>query len=211
MTLPLKPASARAPSLKALFVVSMIDVLGFGVLIPLVPYMAHKYGAGPTLTTAILGSYSLCQLLAAPIWGRLSDRYGRRPDSHEQPDRRLCLSYVILGFANSLWMRAGGAHAGGLHGWQSAGRLRLRFGCQHAGDARQVDGHGRRRHRHRFHARDPDRRHPGRRSRAERELSVAGGGFGKPEPRGAGAGEIPAAGKPCQTRRSGACRCRAHH
>ncbi|HEY6454112.1 MAG TPA: MFS transporter [Steroidobacteraceae bacterium] len=95
--------STRAPSLKALFVVSMIDVLGFGVLIPLVPYMAHKYGAGATLTTAILGSYSLCQLLAAPIWGRLSDRYGRRPILMSSLCGA-CLSYVILGFANSPWI-----------------------------------------------------------------------------------------------------------
>ena len=93
----------RAPSLRALFVVSMIDVLGFGVLIPLVPYMAHEYGAGPTLTTAILGSYSLCQLLAAPIWGRLSDRYGRRPILMSSL-AGACLSYVILGFANSAWI-----------------------------------------------------------------------------------------------------------
>jgi DHA1 family tetracycline resistance protein-like MFS transporter len=97
------PMTSRAPSLKALFVVSMIDVLGFGVLIPLVPYMAHKYGAGPTLTTAILGSYSLCQLLAAPIWGRLSDRYGRRPILMSSL-MGACLSYVILGFANSPWI-----------------------------------------------------------------------------------------------------------
>src|SRR5580704_5046739 len=104
MTSPVKTAtSARAPSLKALFVVSMIDVLGFGVLIPLVPYMAHEYGAGPILTTAILGSYSLCQLLAAPIWGRLSDRYGRRPILMSSLSGA-CLSYVILGFANSAWM-----------------------------------------------------------------------------------------------------------
>jgi DHA1 family tetracycline resistance protein-like MFS transporter len=95
--------AARAPSLKALFVVSMIDVLGFGVLIPLVPYMAHQYGAGPTLTTAILGSYSLCQLLAAPVWGRLSDRYGRRPILMSSLAGAF-LSYVILGFASSLWM-----------------------------------------------------------------------------------------------------------
>jgi MFS family permease len=95
--------TTRAPSLKALFVVSMIDVLGFGVLIPLVPYMAHKYGAGPILTTAILGSYSLCQLLAAPIWGRLSDRYGRRPILMSSLIGA-CLSYVILGFANSAWI-----------------------------------------------------------------------------------------------------------
>src|SRR5580658_8617093 len=95
--------AARTPSLKALFVVSMIDVLGFGVLIPLVPYMAHQYGAGPTLTTAILGSYSLCQLLAAPVWGRLSDRYGRRPILMSSLVGA-CLSYVILALADSLWM-----------------------------------------------------------------------------------------------------------
>ena len=87
-------APRRAPSLNALFVVSMIDVLGFGVLIPLVPYMAQRYGAGPSLTTAILGSYSLCQLLAAPVWGRLSDRYGRRPILMSSLVGA-CLSYVI--------------------------------------------------------------------------------------------------------------------
>ncbi len=93
----------RAPSLRVLFLVSMIDVLGFGVLIPLMPYMAHRFGAGPTLITAIVGSYSLCQLLAAPLWGRLSDRYGRRPILMSSLTGA-CLSYVILGFADSLWM-----------------------------------------------------------------------------------------------------------
>jgi DHA1 family tetracycline resistance protein-like MFS transporter len=96
-------APRRAPSLHALFVVSMIDVLGFGVLIPLVPYIAHRFGAGPSLTTAILGSYSLCQLLAAPFWGRLSDRYGRRPILMSSL-LGACLSYVLLGLASSLWM-----------------------------------------------------------------------------------------------------------
>jgi len=104
MTITLKTsAPGRAPSLNALFVVSMIDVLGFGVLIPLVPYMAHRYGAGPSLTTAILGSYSLCQLLAAPLWGRLSDRYGRRPILMSSLIGA-CLSYGVLALADSLWM-----------------------------------------------------------------------------------------------------------
>ena len=57
----------------------MIDVLGFGILIPLLPYMAIRFGASPSLNTAVLGTYSLCQLVAAPLWGRLSDRFGRRP------------------------------------------------------------------------------------------------------------------------------------
>jgi DHA1 family tetracycline resistance protein-like MFS transporter len=63
----------------ALFIVCVIDVLGFGILIPLIPYMATQFGASPAIITPILGTYSLCQLIAAPIWGRLSDRYGRRP------------------------------------------------------------------------------------------------------------------------------------
>jgi MFS transporter, DHA1 family, tetracycline resistance protein len=100
---PNKTVPGRAPSLRVLFVVSMIDVLGFGVLIPLVPYMGHRFGAGPSAITAILGSYSLCQLLAAPLWGRLSDRYGRRPILMSSLVGA-CLSYVILGFADNLWM-----------------------------------------------------------------------------------------------------------
>jgi DHA1 family tetracycline resistance protein-like MFS transporter len=55
----------------ALFIVCVIDVLGFGILIPLIPYMATQFGASPAIITPILGT--------APIWGRLSDRYGRRP------------------------------------------------------------------------------------------------------------------------------------
>jgi DHA1 family tetracycline resistance protein-like MFS transporter len=86
-----------------LFIVCIIDVLGFGVLIPLVPYMGVRFGASPGVITAILGSYSLCQLLAAPLWGRLSDRYGRRPILTSSL-AGACLSYVILGLAHGLFM-----------------------------------------------------------------------------------------------------------
>jgi MFS transporter, DHA1 family, tetracycline resistance protein len=88
-------------SLRILFVVSMIDVLGFGVLIPLVPYMGERFGARPEVITAILGSYSLCQLIAAPLWGRLSDRFGRRPILISSLGGA-CLSYLILALANGL-------------------------------------------------------------------------------------------------------------
>jgi MFS family permease len=87
--------------LQALCVVVVIDVLGFGVLIPLIPYMAAHYGAPPELNTPILGIYSLCQLLAAPLWGRLSDRYGRRPILLSSMCGA-CASYLILAFAHSL-------------------------------------------------------------------------------------------------------------
>jgi DHA1 family tetracycline resistance protein-like MFS transporter len=91
------------PSLRILFFVSMFDVLGFGVLVPLVPYLAHRFGASATVVTAIMGSYSACQLVAAPLWGRLSDRHGRRPVLMISLTGA-CFSYLLLGLANSLWM-----------------------------------------------------------------------------------------------------------
>jgi DHA1 family tetracycline resistance protein-like MFS transporter len=88
--------------LGALFLVSVIDILGFGILIPLVPYMGERFGAAPQVITPILGAYSLCQFLAAPLWGRLSDRYGRRPILMSSL-AGACVSYVILGFATNIW------------------------------------------------------------------------------------------------------------
>src|SRR5579871_1581401 len=90
--------------LAALFLFCIIDTLGFGILIPLVPYMAHDFGVAPQYITPVLGSYSLCQLLAAPWWGRLSDRYGRRPILMSSL-AGACVSYLILGLADNLaWM-----------------------------------------------------------------------------------------------------------
>jgi MFS family permease len=90
--------------LGSLFLVSVIDILGFGILIPLVPYMAERFGAPPAAITAIFGSYSLCQFIAAPLWGRLSDRYGRRPILVSSL-AGACVSYLVLGLADNLtWM-----------------------------------------------------------------------------------------------------------
>jgi len=88
--------------MRILFLVVVIDVLGFGILVPLVPYMADRFGAEPVIITAILGSYSLAQLIAAPLWGRLSDRFGRRPILLSSLAGAFA-SYVLLGFAENLW------------------------------------------------------------------------------------------------------------
>ncbi len=64
--------------------------------------MADRFGTPPQLITPVLGSYSLCQLLAAPLWGRLSDRYGRRPILISSLGGA-CLSYLLLGAAQSIW------------------------------------------------------------------------------------------------------------
>jgi len=85
-----------------LFLVSVIDILGFGILIPLVPYMGVRFNAPAQWITPIMGAYSLCQLIAAPFWGRLSDRYGRRLILMTSL-AGACVSYLILGFANNIW------------------------------------------------------------------------------------------------------------
>jgi MFS transporter, DHA1 family, tetracycline resistance protein len=88
--------------LAALFLFCVIDTLGFGILIPLVPYMADRFGVAPQFITPVLGSYSLCQLVAAPWWGRLSDRFGRRPVLMTSL-AGACASYLLLGLARNVW------------------------------------------------------------------------------------------------------------
>lgn len=56
-----------------------VDLLGFGLILPLLPYYADSYGATPLIVGLLTASYAAAQLLGAPLLGRLSDRYGRRP------------------------------------------------------------------------------------------------------------------------------------
>jgi MFS transporter, DHA1 family, tetracycline resistance protein len=56
-----------------------VDLLGFGIIIPLLPLYAERFGAGPMTIGILFASYSLAQFVASPIWGRMSDRVGRRP------------------------------------------------------------------------------------------------------------------------------------
>jgi multidrug resistance protein len=62
-----------------LFLTVFIHLLGFGIIIPLLPYYAETYGAGGLTVGLLTSSFSLAQFLFAPLWGRLSDRVGRRP------------------------------------------------------------------------------------------------------------------------------------
>lgn len=66
-------------SLVIVFLTVFIDLLGFGIIIPLLPFYAVTFG-GDAFTVGLLAtSFSLMQFIFAPIWGRLSDRVGRRP------------------------------------------------------------------------------------------------------------------------------------
>lgn len=62
-----------------LFFTVFIDLVGFGIVLPLQPFYAQKFGAAPEIITLVAASFTLTQFLFAPVWGRLSDRIGRRP------------------------------------------------------------------------------------------------------------------------------------
>jgi MFS family permease len=61
------------------FATVFLDLVGFGIVIPLLPLYARRFGAGPVAVTWLLAVYSLMQFFFAPWWGRVSDRVGRRP------------------------------------------------------------------------------------------------------------------------------------
>ncbi len=69
----------RRPSLLIIFLTVFIDLIGFGIVMPLLPRYAERYGAHGLQIGAIIGAFSLMQLIFAPWWGQLSDRIGRRP------------------------------------------------------------------------------------------------------------------------------------
>jgi MFS transporter, DHA1 family, tetracycline resistance protein len=86
-----------------LFLIVFIDLVGFGVVIPLLPFYGLHFGAGPAEVTWMMACYSLAQLFSSPLLGRLSDRIGRRPVLLVSLAASVG-SYLWLGFANALWM-----------------------------------------------------------------------------------------------------------
>ena len=71
-------ATGRSP-LAVLFVVVFMDLVGFGMILPVLPYYAETFGASKATVGYLFASYSLMQFIFSPLWGRLSDRVGRRP------------------------------------------------------------------------------------------------------------------------------------
>jgi MFS family permease len=69
----------RRASLLVLFLTVFIDLIGFGMVIPFLSFYAREYGASGIAVGAVVGIYSIMQFFFAPVWGRLSDRVGRRP------------------------------------------------------------------------------------------------------------------------------------
>src|ERR1700730_17714988 len=86
-----------------LFLIVFVDLVGFGLIIPLLPFYAERFGASPQQVTILMAVYSLMAMLAAPVWGRLSDRIGRRPVLMASM-LAAALAYLWLGLCSALWV-----------------------------------------------------------------------------------------------------------
>jgi len=80
-----------------------IDLLGFGIIIPILPFLTLKYGGDAFIGAALMSIYSLATFAAGPIWGRLSDRIGRRP-ALAATFFGSTIAYVVLAMSDSLLM-----------------------------------------------------------------------------------------------------------
>src|SRR5215471_13042601 len=106
----------RSPLL-IIFITVFIDLVGFGIVIPVLPFYAEgtKFGATPSQVGLLFASYSIMQLVFAPVLGRLSDKYGRRPVLLVSL-LGTALGFLILGFATTLWMLFAGRILDGISG-----------------------------------------------------------------------------------------------
>lgn len=86
-----------------LFLVTFVSVLGFGLIIPLLPFYIERFGGSPEIITLIVALHSLMQFIAAPVIGRLSDRYGRR-SVLAWTTLGTVAAHILLGIADSLWL-----------------------------------------------------------------------------------------------------------
>ncbi len=88
--------------LAAIFLTVFVDLVGFGIIVPLLPFYAEHFHASPETVTLLMAIYSFMQFFSAPLWGALSDRHGRKPVLLASL-LGIGLSYLWLAFADSLW------------------------------------------------------------------------------------------------------------
>ncbi|HEY9013779.1 MAG TPA: MFS transporter [Gemmatimonadales bacterium] len=96
-------SSGRFRRLAVLIAVNFVDMIGFMIVLPLLPFYALKLHASAETIGQLIASFSIAQLLAAPLWGRVSDRYGRRPALLIGLSASAA-AYVVFGLASSVWL-----------------------------------------------------------------------------------------------------------
>ncbi|MFL5544677.1 MAG: MFS transporter [Gemmatimonadaceae bacterium] len=86
-----------------LIITNFVDMVGLLMIIPLMPFYAREMGGGALIVAILMGSFTAAQLLSAPLWGRFSDRYGRRPALLVGLSAA-CIAYVVFAYATSIWL-----------------------------------------------------------------------------------------------------------
>ena len=86
-----------------LIITNFVDMVGLLMIIPLLPFYAREMGGGSLIVAILMGAFTASQLLSAPIWGRFSDRYGRRPALLVGLTAAGC-AYVVFAYATSIWL-----------------------------------------------------------------------------------------------------------
>jgi len=96
-------AKTSAGKLAVLMVTAFMDMVGLLMIVPLMPFYAKSMGANGLIVGLLVSSFAVAQLLMAPIWGRFSDHYGRRPALIIGMSAA-AIAYVIFAYADSLWL-----------------------------------------------------------------------------------------------------------
>ena len=99
--------------LLVLFIVMFLVMVGFGIIIPVLPFYAEDLGASPAQLGLLMAVYSVMQLIFSPMWGRVSDRIGRKPVM-VIGITGLALSFFLMAYANKLWMLFAARSLGGI-------------------------------------------------------------------------------------------------
>src|SRR4051794_40324982 len=86
-----------------IFLIVLVDVLGLAIILPLLPFYAERLGASPKVVGLLVSTYALCQLIAGPILGQISDRTGRKPLLVVSQIGTFA-GFVMLANATTLWM-----------------------------------------------------------------------------------------------------------
>jgi MFS family permease len=86
-----------------LIITNFVDMVGLLMILPLLPFYTREMGGGALSVAVLMGAFTAAQLLSAPLWGRFSDRYGRRPALLVGLTAS-AIAYVVFAFANSVWL-----------------------------------------------------------------------------------------------------------